>query len=310
MAAKIFIDGEHGTTGLQIRTRLADRRDLELLSIPEAERRNEKMREDMLNSADIAILCLPDDASKQAYEMTAANNNVRLLDASTAFRVHPDWAYGFAEMDKAQKAKIRGARHVSNPGCYPTGAIGLIRPLRAAGILPDGYPVSVNAVSGYTGGGKQMIAQMEDVGHPEHLAANNFLYGLTLKHKHVPEMQTHGLLDRAPLFAPSVGRFAQGMIVQVPLFLEDLAAGTTADSIHAALVAHYAGQDIVSVVPLADSAKLPRVDAEELVGQDTMKLFVFGTAGGAHVNLVALLDNLGKGASGAAVQNMDLMLSA
>ncbi|MFN3718910.1 MAG: N-acetyl-gamma-glutamyl-phosphate reductase [Rhizobium rhizophilum] len=310
MAAKIFIDGEHGTTGLQIRTRLADRRDLELLSIPEAERRNEKMREDMLNSADIAILCLPDDASKQAYEMTAANNNVRLLDASTAFRVHPDWAYGFAEMDKAQKAKIRGARHVSNPGCYPTGAIGLIRPLRAAGILPDGYPVSVNAVSGYSGGGKQMIAQMEDVGHPEHLAANNFLYGLTLKHKHVPEMQTHGLLDRAPLFAPSVGRFAQGMIVQVPLFLDDLAADATVDSIHEALVAHYAGQDIVSVVSLADSAKLPRVDAEELVGQDTMKLFVFGSTGGAHVNLVALLDNLGKGASGAAVQNMDLMLSA
>lgn len=310
MAAKIFIDGEHGTTGLQIRTRLADRRDLELLSIPEAERRNEKMREDMLNSADVAILCLPDDASKQAYEMTAANNNVRLLDASTAFRVHPDWAYGFAEMDKAQKAKIQAARYVSNPGCYPTGAIGLIRPLRAAGILPDGYPVSVNAVSGYSGGGKQMIAQMEDVNHPEHLAANNFLYGLTLKHKHVPEMQTHGLLDRAPLFAPSVGRFAQGMIVQVPLFLEDLAAGTTADSIHEALVAHYAGQDIVSVVSLAESAKLPRVDAEELVGQDTMKLFVFGTAGGAHVNLVALLDNLGKGASGAAVQNMDLMLSA
>lgn len=310
MAAKIFIDGEHGTTGLQIRTRLADRRDLELLSIPEAERRNEKMREDMLNSADIAILCLPDDASKQAYEMTAANNNVRLLDASTAFRVHPDWAYGFAEMDKAQKAKIQSARYVSNPGCYPTGAIGLIRPLRAAGILPDGYPVSVNAVSGYTGGGKQLIAQMEDAGHPEHLAANNFLYGLTLKHKHVPEMQTHGLLDRPPLFAPSVGRFAQGMIVQVPLFLDDLAEGTTVESIHEALVAHYAGQDIVSVVPLAESAKLPRVDAEELVGKDTMKLFVFGAPGGAHVNLVALLDNLGKGASGAAVQNMDLMLSA
>lgn len=310
MAAKIFIDGEHGTTGLQIRTRLAARRDIELLSIPEAERRNEKMREDLLNTADIAILCLPDDASKQAYEMTAANNNVRLLDASTAFRVHPDWAYGFAEMDKAQKAKIQSARYVSNPGCYPTGAIGLLRPLRAAGLLPDGYPVSVNAVSGYTGGGKQMIAQMEDKNHPEHLAANNFLYGLTLKHKHAPEMQTHGLLDRAPLFAPSVGRFPQGMIVQVPLFLDDLASGATIESIHDALVAHYAGQDIVTVVPLAESAKLPRIDAEELAGKDTMKLFVFGTTGGAHVNLVALLDNLGKGASGAAVQNMDLMLSA
>lgn len=310
MASKIFIDGEHGTTGLQIRARLSERRDIELLSIPEAERRNEKMREDMLNSADIAILCLPDDASIQAYEMTAANNNVRLLDASTAFRVHPDWAYGFAEMDKAQAEKIRSARHVSNPGCYPTGAIGLIRPLRAAGILPNGYPVTVNAISGYTGGGKQMIAQMEDPGHPEHLAANNFVYGLTLKHKHLPEMKMHGLLDRAPLFSPSVGRFPQGMIVQVPLFLEDLAGGTSIDSIHAALAAHYAGQDIVSVVSLDESKSLARVDAEELAAQDTMKLFVFGTPGGAHVNLVALLDNLGKGASGAAVQNMDLMLSA
>ncbi|MGR6466034.1 N-acetyl-gamma-glutamyl-phosphate reductase [Rhizobium sp. PAMB 3182] len=310
MKAKIFIDGEHGTTGLQIRTRLADRRDIELLSIPEAERRNEKMREDLLNSADVAILCLPDDASKQAYEMTAANNNVRLLDASTAFRVHPDWAYGFAEMDKDQAEKIRSARHVSNPGCYPTGAIGLIRPLRAAGILPDGYPVSVNAVSGYTGGGKGMIAQMEDEGHPEHISSPNFLYGLTLKHKHVPEMTKHGLLDRAPLFSPSVGRFAQGMIVQVPLFLDDLKGGQSLETVHAALVEHYAGQDIVEVVPLEVSSKTARVDAVELVGKDTMKLFVFGTPGQPHVNLVALLDNLGKGASGAAVQNMDLMLSA
>lgn len=310
MAAKIFIDGEHGTTGLQIRTRMAGRRDVELLSIPEAERRNAALREDMLNSADIAILCLPDDASKEAVKMVAGNNKVRIIDTSTAFRVAQDWAYGFAEMDKAQGEKIRGARYVANPGCYPTGAIGLIRPLRAAGILPDGYPVTVNAVSGYTGGGKQLIAQMEDKSHPEHLAANNFLYGLTLKHKHVPEMTIHGLLDRAPLFAPSVGRFAQGMIVQLPLFLDDLKDGTTIESIHAALVAHYAGQDIVSVVPLSESSTLPRVDAEELVGQDTMKLYVFGTPGGAHVNLVAVLDNLGKGASGAAVQNMDLMLSA
>ena len=310
MAAKIFIDGEHGTTGLQIRTRMAGRRDVELLSIPEAERRNAAMRENMLNSADIAILCLPDDASKEAVKMVAGNTKVRIIDTSTAFRVAPDWAYGFAEMDKAQGEKIRASRYVANPGCYPTGAIGLIRPLRAAGLLPDGYPVTVNAVSGYTGGGKQLIAQMEDQNHPEHLAANNFVYGLNLKHKHVPEMKTHGLLDRAPLFSPSVGRFAQGMIVQVPLFLEDLKGGATLESVHAALVAHYAGQDIVKVVPLAESAVLPRVDAEELAGQDTMKLFVFGTPGGAHVNLVAVLDNLGKGASGAAVQNMDLMLSA
>jgi len=310
MTAKIFIDGEHGTTGLQIRTRLADRRDIELLSIPEAERRNASMREDMLNSADISILCLPDDASKEAVSMVSGNNKVRIIDTSTAFRIHPDWAYGFAEMDKDQAEKVRSARFVANPGCYPTGAIALIRPLRAAGILPDGYPVSVNAVSGYTGGGKQMIAQMEDQSREDAISANNFLYGLTLKHKHVPEMKSHGLLDRAPLFSPSVGRFPQGMIVQVPLFAANLKDGTTVETVHAALTQHYAGQDIVTVVPLAESGKLARVDAVELAGKDTMKLFVFGTPGASQVNLVALLDNLGKGASGAAVQNMDLMLAS
>lgn len=310
MKPKIFIDGEHGTTGLQIRTRMAGRSDLELLSIPEAERRNAAMREDLLNNADIAILCLPDDASREAVSMVAGNNRVRIIDTSTAHRIAPDWAYGFAEMDKAQPAKIRDARHVANPGCYPTGAIGVIRPLRQVGILPDGYPVTVNAVSGYTGGGKQMIAQMEDEANPDHISAPHFLYGLTLKHKHVPEMKMHGLLDRAPVFAPSVGKFPQGMIVQVPLYLDDLASGATVESIHAALVEHYSGQSIVEVVPLAASEKLGRIDATELAGEDTMRLFVFGTPGGTHVNLVALLDNLGKGASGAAVQNMDLMLSA
>ena len=310
MAAKIFIDGEHGTTGLQIRTRLADRRDIDILSIPEAERRNAAMREDMLNSADIAILCLPDDASREAVAMVAGNNNVRIIDTSTAYRVHKDWAYGFAEMDKAQADKVRAARFVANPGCYPTGAIGLVRPLRAAGLLPDGYPVTINAVSGYTGGGKQMIAQMEDKSREDAITANNFLYGLTLKHKHVPEMTIHGLLDRAPLFAPSVGRFPQGMIVQVPLFVDDLKDGATVESVHAALVAHYAGQEIVNVVSLDDSKALANIDAEELAGKDTMKLFVFGNPSSGHINLVALLDNLGKGASGAAVQNMELMLSA
>ncbi len=308
MAAKIFIDGEHGTTGLQIRTRLADRRDIELLSIPEAERRNASMREDMLNSADISILCLPDDASREAVSMVSGNNKVRIIDTSTAFRIHPDWAYGFAEMDKHQAEKVRSARFVANPGCYPTGAIGLIRPLRAAGILRDGYPVSVNAVSGYTGGGKQMIAQMEDQSRDDAISANNFAYGLTLKHKHVPEMKNHGLLDRAPLFSPSVGRFPQGMIVQVPLFTTDLKEGSSVETLHSALTAHYAGQHIVEVVPLEESRSMTRIDAEELVNQDTMKLYVFGTS--EHINLVAVLDNLGKGASGAAVQNMELMLSA
>jgi N-acetyl-gamma-glutamyl-phosphate reductase len=310
MAPKIFIDGEHGTTGLQIRTRMAGRRDVELLSIPEADRRNAAIREDMLNSAEIAILCLPDDASKEAVRMVSANNNVRVIDTSTAYRVDPSWAYGFAEMDKVQAGKIAAARFVANPGCYPTGAIGLIRPLRAAGILPDGYPITVNAVSGYTGGGKQMIAQIEDQSRDDAISAPHFLYGLPLTHKHVPEMTIHGQLDRAPIFSPSVGKFAQGMIVQVPLHLDMLAPGATLESIHAALTAHYAGQDIVTVVPLAESGKLARVDAVELAGKDTMKLFVFGTPGASQVNLVALLDNLGKGASGAAVQNMDLMLAS
>jgi N-acetyl-gamma-glutamyl-phosphate reductase len=310
MKPKIFIDGEHGTTGLQIRSRMAGRSDVELLSIPEAERRNAAIREDLLNSADIAILCLPDDASKQAVSMLEGNNTVRIIDTSTAYRIAPDWAYGFAEMDAAQAAKIRNARLVANPGCYPTGAIGLIRPLRQAGILPESYPITVNAVSGYTGGGKQMIAQMEDPANPDHIDSPNFLYGLALKHKHVPEMQAHGLLDRAPIFSPSVGRFPQGMIVQVPLFLDQLKDGATLETIHAALVAHYAGQSIVEVVSLDDSAKMARVDAVELAGKDTMNLYVFGSEDGEQVNLVALLDNLGKGASGAAVQNMDLMLSA
>ncbi|QRM54976.1 N-acetyl-gamma-glutamyl-phosphate reductase [Sinorhizobium sp. BG8] len=310
MKPKIFIDGEHGTTGLQIRTRMAGRSDVELLSIPEAERRNAALREDLLNGADIAILCLPDDAAKEAVAMVSGNNSVRIIDTSTAHRVNPDWAYGFAEMDQAQAGKISAARYVANPGCYPTGAIGLIRPLRASGILPEDYPITVNAVSGYTGGGKQMIAQMEDPSHPDAIDAPHFLYGLPLKHKHVPEMQIHGLLQRAPLFSPSVGKFPQGMIVQVPLYLADLNVGASLGSIHAALSDHYAGQDIVEVVDLKESAAIARVNAVELANTDRMKLFVFGTAGSAHVNLVALLDNLGKGASGAAVQNMDLMLRA
>ena len=308
MKPRIFIDGEHGTTGLQIRSRLAGRTDLDVISIPEAERRNKAMREDFLKQADIAILCLPDEGSREAVEMLAGTNSTRLIDTATAHRVDPDWVYGFAEMDKDQAAKIARARLVANPGCYPTGAIALVRPLVAAGILPEDYPVTVNAVSGYTGGGKQMIAQMEQPDHADAITSNHFLYGLTLRHKHVAELMKHGLLTRRPIFAPSVGRFAQGMLVQVPLHLGDLNGMQTVESVHAALAAHYDGQSIVEVVPLEDSAALVRLDPEELAGTDRMKLFVFGTPGDGHANLVASLDNLGKGASGAAVQNMELML--
>lgn len=308
MRPKIFIDGEHGTTGLQIRQRLSARTDLDVLSIPEAERRNPALRADFLKSADIAILCLPDDASKEAVAILEDSNTTRIIDTSTAHRVHPDWAYGFAEMDAAQGARIAGARLVANPGCYPTGAIALIRPLVTAGLLPADYPVTVNAVSGYTGGGKQMIAQMEDPANPDHIAAPHFLYGLTLAHKHVAELQLHGRLSRRPVFSPSVGRFAQGMLVQVPLHLGDLNGAPTLADLHAALAAHYDRQGAVEVISLEEGAGLARLDPTELAGTDRMKLFVFGTEGMGQANLVASLDNLGKGASGAAVQNMDLML--
>jgi len=308
MKPKIFIDGEHGTTGLQIRQRLAGRDDLDVLSIPESERRNPTLREEMLKAADIAILCLPDDAARESVAMLAGNDATRVIDTSTAHRTASDWAYGFAEMDEGQAARIAGARFVANPGCYPTGAIGLIRPLVKAGILPADYPVTINAVSGYTGGGKQLIAQMEDEQNPAYIPSPHFLYGLTLAHKHVPEMQMHGMLDRAPLFSPSVGRFAQGMIVQLPLHLADLKGAPSLGDVHATLARHYDGQRVVEVVPLAESAQLARVDPTELNDTDGMKLFVFGTEGKGQANLVAVLDNLGKGASGAAVQNMDLML--
>lgn len=308
MKPKIFIDGEHGTTGLQIRSRLADRTDLEVISIPEEDRRNKDMRADYLRAADIAILCLPDDASREAVSLLHGHNDTRIIDTSTAHRTHTDWIYGFAELERAQCERIKTARLVANPGCYPTGAIALVRPLRDAGLLSADHAISVNAVSGYTGGGKQMIAQMEDVNNPNHISANNFLYATTLRHKHVPELQMHGRLEKRPIFSPSVGRFAQGMIVQVPLFLEQMLVKASLRNIHEVLSAHYSGQDIVRVAPLEESLHAVRIDAEELVGTDGLKLYVFGTEGDDQVNLVAVLDNLGKGASGAAVQNMDLML--
>ncbi len=310
MKPKIFIDGEHGTTGLQIRTRLADRHDIEVLSIPEAERRNDDLRREHLNHADLAILCLPDDASRQAVGMLEGSNSTRVIDTSTAHRTADGWTYGFAEMDSDQRAVISAARFVANPGCYPTGAIALIRPLRMEGIMPSDYPITVNAVSGYTGGGKQLIAQMEDETRPDHIDAPYFAYALPLKHKHVPEIRAHGLLDRVPLFTPSVGRFAQGMLVQVPLYIDLLSGNASIERIHEILSDHFAGQSIVEVQPLEESGSTPRIDASALAGSDIMKLYVCGSANGPHVNLIAQLDNLGKGASGAAVQNMDLMLAS
>lgn len=307
--AKIFIDGEHGTTGLQIRERLGSRDDLNLLSIPHDERRNADYRARLLNEADIVILCLPDDASREAVEMLAkaGNTTTRVIDASTAFRSAPDWVYGFAELEPGNRTKIAQARFVSNPGCYSTGAIALLRPLVLAGLLPPDYPVTINAVSGYTGGGKQMIEQMENPNAEGAITANHFEYALTLKHKHVPEIVNRSGLTRDPVFTPNVGRFAQGMLVNIPLHLYLMNEATIA-TLHHCLEEHYKSQDVVEVSPLWEVADMARLDPEEMRGTDRMKLYVCGTAGAGQANLVASLDNLGKGASGAAVQNMDIML--
>ena len=306
---KIFIDGEHGTTGLQIRERLATRTDIEQLTIPHADRHSIERRTEMLRSADIAVLCLPDDASRESVAL-AGGANTRLIDASSAFRTAADWAFGFPELTKTQAGLIANAQNVSNPGCYSTGAVALLRPLVDAGVLPTDYPLTINGTSGYSGGGKQLIAQMEDPSRADAIAFNYFAYALTLQHKHVPEIITRSGLTRRPIFTPNVGRFAQGMLVQVPLHLDLLNGKQNASTIHAAQSAHYAGQNVVQVVDLEVASSMARVDPEALNNTNTMKLYVFGDASTGHVNLVAQLDNLGKGASGAAVQNLDLMLSS
>lgn len=306
MTHTIFIDGEAGTTGLEIRERLEARGDLKLILLGDR-RRDVEARREALNSADAVILCLPDDAAKEAVAMIG-NPGVRVIDASTAYRVDPAWTYGFAEMAHApgrmtQVEKIAGATRVSNPGCYPTGFIGLVRPLVSAGIIPAGWPVTVNAVSGYSGGGKAMIAEFEAGG-----AGTFRAYGLSLKHKHVPEMTLHTGLERPVLFAPAVAAYRQGMLVEVPLQLGALPSSPSVEVVHGALAEAYADCRFVEVVELETTEAMTGIDPEGLNGTNRMRLHVFGDRDGAQVRLVALLDNLGKGASGAAVQNLNLML--
>ena len=306
MTHTIFIDGEAGTTGLEIRERLEARGDLELILLGDRRREVEARRE-ALNAADAVILCLPDDAAREAVAMIE-NPGVRVIDASTAYRVDPAWTYGFAEMAHApgrmtQAEKIAGATRVSNPGCYPTGFIGLVRPLVSAGIIPAGWPVTVHAVSGYSGGGKAMIAEFEAGG-----AGACRAYGLSLKHKHVPEMTLHTGLERPVLFAPAVGAYRQGMLVEVPLQLAALPSSPSVEVVHGALAEAYADCRFVEVAELEATEAMTVIDPEGLNGTNTMRLHVFGDRDGAQVRLVALLDNLGKGASGAAVQNLNLML--
>ncbi len=302
MTHTIFIDGEAGTTGLEIRERLEARGDLELILLGDR-RRDVEARREALNSADAVILCLPDDAAREAVAMIE-NPAVRVIDASTAFRVDPAWIYGFPEMAPGQRERIAGATRVSNPGCYPTGFIGLVRPLVSAGIIPAGQPVTVNAVSGYSGGGKAMIAEFEaGEGAPPYRA-----YGLSLKHKHVPEMTKHTGLERPVLFAPAVGAYRQGMLVEVPLHLAALPSSPSVEVVHGALVEAYEGARFVEVASLEETEAMTGLSPQGLNGTNRMRLHVFGDRGGGQARLVALLDNLGKGASGAAVQNLNLML--
>ena len=301
MSYSVFVDGEAGTTGLDVLRRLEARSDLELILLGDR-RRDVEARREALNAADAVILCLPDEAAKEAVAMIG-NPKVRVIDASTAYRVDPTWTYGFAEMTAEQREKIAGATRVSNPGCYPTGFIGLVRPLVSAGIIPAGWPVTVNAVSGYSGGGKAMIAEFEAGGAGAFRA-----YGLSLKHKHVPEMTRHTGLERPVLFAPAVGAYRQGMLVEVPLQLAALPSSPSVEVVHGALVEAYAGSRFVEVVELEESEAMTGIDPEGLNGTNRMRLHVFGDRDGGQARLVALLDNLGKGASGAAVQNLNLML--
>jgi N-acetyl-gamma-glutamyl-phosphate reductase len=306
MVAKIFIDGEAGTTGLQIRERLENRRDLEVLSIAPDKRKDLGERKRLLNAADVAILCLPDDAARESVALID-NDTTRVIDASTAFRVHPDWTYGFAEMDQEQTTKIAQARLVANPGCWPQGLIATVRPLIAAGLLPADYPVTYHGISGYSGGGKQMIAEYEAA---DAIASHFMPYALSFTHKHLPEMTAYTGLEGEPLFVPTVGDFAQGMTTFVPLQLGQLASVPRRRDLHAAIADHFAAipDSFVVVAPFSDTAKTPALDPQAHNNTNTMTLHVFGNDSRAQAVLVAVYDNLGKGASGAAVQNLNLML--
>ncbi|WP_116138222.1 N-acetyl-gamma-glutamyl-phosphate reductase [Trinickia diaoshuihuensis] len=303
----VFIDGDQGTTGLQIHERLRGRTDLRLVTLPSAERKDLQRRGEAINDCDIAILCLPDAAAREAVA-AIRRPEVRVIDASSAHRTQPQWVYGLPELDEGQAQRIARAERVTNPGCYPTGAIALLRPLIEAGLLPRDYPVAIHAVSGYSGGGRAAIDEYES-GEASH-AAPFKVYGLALEHKHTPEIELHAGLAHRPFFVPAYGAFRQGIVLTIPIALRLLPAGTGGERLHACLTERYAGARHVQVMPLADARAATHLDPQALNGTNDLRLGVFVNADRGQVLLSAVFDNLGKGASGAAVQNLDLMLGA
>ena len=301
---KIFIDGQHGTTGLKIHERLKDRPDIELLALPLADRKDLAKRVEITRAADIAVLCLPDAAVK---ELMAAlgDADTCVIDASTAHRVAEGWTYGFPELSKAHRAALLASKRIANPGCYPTGAIAILRPLVDAGIVRADATPAVFGVSGYTGGGKELIEVHEKDPHVEPFG----LYGVELTHKHVPEMKKYSNLQHAPLFVPSVGHYPQGMLIMVPITRDIVARKVNAADVHKVLTDYYAGETFVPVRPLSDRKWLERdrfLRADRLIDTNSMELAVYGNEAEQQILAVASLDNLGKGASGAAVQVINL----
>jgi N-acetyl-gamma-glutamyl-phosphate reductase len=307
MNKKVFIDGAAGTTGLEIRERLATRRDLSVVELSDSDRKNSAARKAALNDAAVVILCLPDDAAREAVGMIE-NSETRVIDASTAHRVAPGWVFGFPEFEPGNYEAIASARRVTNPGCYSTGFLALVRPLVRNGLIRPETPLSVNAVSGYSGGGKTMIDEFENRDSAVFTRSVVRTYALTLEHKHVPEMRERAGLKHPPVFAPDVGRYYRGMIVDVPLQLWSLPGVPRAADIHSVLAETYKGRPFVEVASLEEARALNTLDAELLKNTNRLRIYVFANEKTRQARLVAVFDNLGKGASGAAVQNLNIML--